>query len=209
MLNLEQPFQKIDLLLVSHYHPDHFTPDRGFPFLLKHPETRMIANEYAISLAKEEDPKNYEKVKHQIVSQTPEWGEIQEVSVNECSIKLYLVKHTTDAHLDREYIVTQFLIELKGLKILHMGDMYTPSNMEYFKKFGLEKENIDIVFNVNGISDTGKVLMNEFVKPKFFVVMHNNFNDDSQYRSFLRVFPNATIFLKPMEKKIFVKSKKQ
>jgi L-ascorbate metabolism protein UlaG (beta-lactamase superfamily) len=209
MLNLEQPFQKIELLLVSHYHPDHFTPDRGFPFLLKHPETRMIANEFAISLAKEKDPENYEKVKHQIISQTPEWGMVQEVSVNGCSLKLYLVKHTTDAHLDKEYIVTQFLIEIEGLKILHMGDMHTPSNMEYFKKFGLEKENIDIVFHTGIDLNNRKILMNEFVKPKLFVVMHNDINDEgSYYRSFLKTYPNTTIFLEPMEKKFFVKSKK-
>jgi len=136
MLNLEQPFQKIDLLLVSHYHPDHFTPDMGFPFLMNHPETRMIANEHTLSLVKEKDPDNYEKVKHQIVNRTPEWGEVQEVDVNGCTIKLYLEKHTTDTHLDREFIVTQFLIELEGLKILHMGDMYIPPNLEYFKNFG-------------------------------------------------------------------------
>jgi len=90
-----------------------------------------------------------------------------------------------------------------------MGDMYTPPNMEYFKKFGLEKEHIDLVFSAGGISDTGKILMNEYIKPKYFVVMHNRLLEEGRYyRFFLNIFPNATIFLKPMERKIFLKSVK-
>lgn len=205
MLAREEPFQKIDLVLVSHYHDDHFTSDMAFPFLMKHPETRMIANEHTISLARENDPANYELVKRQMVSETPAWGEVREVSVNGCPLKLYLVKHATDDHL----IVTQFLIELGGVKFLHMGDMYTPSNMDYFRKFGLEKEGIDVVFNQNWNTDTGKVMMNEFVKPKLFIVMHNNLHSEGQYyRSVVEVFPNTTIFTEPMEEKIFVKGKR-
>jgi L-ascorbate metabolism protein UlaG (beta-lactamase superfamily) len=210
MLKGEPPFQRIDLILVSHYHPDHFTTDRGFPVLMEHPESRMIANQYTLSLAKEDDPENYERVKNQIIQIDLEWGEIKDISLDGCPIKAYLVKHTTGDHLDREYIVTQFLLELEGLKILHMGDMYTPPNMEYFKKFGLEKEHIDLVFHAGGISDTVKILMNEYIKPKFFVVMHNRLYEEGQYyRSFLDIFPNAAIFLKPMERKIFLKDVKK
>jgi L-ascorbate metabolism protein UlaG (beta-lactamase superfamily) len=210
MLNGELPFKKIDLVLASHYHPGHFTTDRGFPVLEKHPETRLIANQYTLSLAEEDDPENYKKVKNQMIKPNLDWGEVKEISVNGYSIKLYLVKHTTDDRLDREFIVTQFLIELEGLKMLHMADMYPPPNVKYFKKFGFEKENIDIVFNAGGISDTGKFLMNEYIKPKFFVVMHNRLNEEGRYyRSFLKTFSNATIFLKPMERKIFLKSVKK
>jgi len=102
MLNGEPPFQKIDLLLASHYHPDHFTTDRGFPVLQKHPETKMIANQYTLSLAMKDDPESYEKVKNQIHPLNLQWGEIRKISVNGCSIKMYIVKHTTDDHLDRE-----------------------------------------------------------------------------------------------------------
>jgi len=209
MLSREEPFRKIDLVLVSHYHADHFTPDMAFPFLMKHPETRMIANEHTLSLAEENDPENYGKVRQQIDSLTPSWGDVREVSINGCPLKLYLVKHTTDDRLDREFIVTQFLIELGGVKFLHMGDMYTPPNMEYFRKFGLEKEDIDLVFKDNWNTDTGKVLMNEFVKPKLFIVMHNNLHSEGQdYRSIVEAFPNTTIFIEPMEEKIFIKAKK-
>ncbi len=209
MLDSEPPFQKINILLVSHYHDDHFTPDMAFPFLIKHPETRMIANEHTLSLAEEKDPENYAKIKHQTVGHTPEWGEVRTVSVNGCLIKLYLVKHTTGAHLKREFIVTQFLIELGGLKMLHMGDMYIPPNMEYFRKFGLEKENIDIVFHQNWNHDSGKILMNNFIKPKFFIAMHNNLHTEGQYyRSIVEAFPNTTIFTEPLEEKIFIRAKK-
>jgi L-ascorbate metabolism protein UlaG (beta-lactamase superfamily) len=208
MLAGEEPFRKIDLVLVSHYHADHFTSDMAFPFLMKHPETRMIANEHTLSLAEENDPENYGKVRQQIDSLTQGWGEVREVRINGCPLKLYLVKHTPDDRLARELIVTQYLIELGGVKFLHMGDMDIPSNMEYFRNFGLEKEGIDVVFKDNWNTDAGKVLMNEFVKPKLFIVMHNNLHSEGPYyRSALEAFPNTTIFIEPMEEKIFIKAK--
>jgi hypothetical protein len=81
--------------------------------------------------------------------------------------------------------------------------------MEYFRNFGLEKEGIDVVFKDNWNTDAGKVLMNEFVKPKLFVVMHNNLHSEGPYyRSVLEAFPNTTVFVEPMEEKIFIKAKK-
>ena len=207
MLNAEPPFENIDLLLVSHNHADHFTTDMGFPFLAAHPETRMIANGPTVTLASEDDPEGYEKVKHQIISRTPLWGALQELNVNGCSLKLYLVKHTSDDHMEPEYIVTQFLIEIGGLKILHMGDMYLPPNMETFRKLDLKRENIDIVFDINWNTAQGKILMDKLIQPKFFVVMHNRFEDEGRhYRSILESYPNTTIFLKPMERKVFLKT---
>jgi len=207
MLNLEHPFQKIDLLLVSHPHSDHFTTNMAFPFLLRHKETRMIANEYTISVVKENDPENYEQVKNQIRSHTPDWGKVKEITENGCKIKLYLVKHTTDVSQNKAFIVTQFLLEIAGLRILHMGDMYLPPNMEYFDHFGFENENIDIVFCDNWNYEEGKILMNEYIKPKLFIAMHNRINEEGRYyQSILKSFPNTIIFTGPMEKKIFLKS---
>ncbi|MFC2119240.1 MBL fold metallo-hydrolase [Bacteroidota bacterium] len=208
MLNKEEPFRKIDLLLVSHAHHDHFSAEMGFELLLKHPEAKMIANEHTISLEKERQPEAYEKIKHQIISKTPEWGDIEEVNVNGCSIKLYLVKHVPGSDLNREFIVTQFLIETEGLNMLHMGDMYIPPNMEYFEKFGLEKLNIDIAFFDNWNYNDGKVLMEEYIKPKFFVMMHNKYKEVGKYfNSLIKIYPNTTIFLEAMESKIFLKTK--
>jgi hypothetical protein len=167
----------------------------------------MIANEPTVTLAREQDPEEYERISHQIISRTPEWGTIEHLSVNGCEVKIYLVKHSTADDMRPEFIVTQFLIEIGGLKLLHMGDMYLPPNMETFRKLDLKRENIDLVFEMNWNTEPGKILMDELIQPKFFVAMHNRFDDEGRYyRDILKAYPNTTIFLKPMERKIFLRA---
>lgn len=207
MLNRESPFQHVELILVSHNHSDHFTTNVAYPFLTKHQETRMVANKHTIALAREQDPEMFEKVKHQIVNLTPEWGTLHEEAVNGVPLKTYLVSHSPQSRPEeREYSVSHFLLDLEGLKFLHMGDIYHEANIEYFRQFGLQNEHIDVVFAETWDYEAGKTVMNDFIKPKLYVVMHNRFGDDKLYQRMLKTFQHTIGFTKPMERKIFIKN---
>lgn len=76
MIGRTEPFEKIDLMLVSHDHPDHITSDMAFRVLQNHPETTMVANNMAPSKIRERNPVEYERTKDRIVDATAEFGEM-------------------------------------------------------------------------------------------------------------------------------------
>ena len=201
MIERTKPFERIDLMLFSHDHPDHITSDMAFRVLMSHQETTMIANDMALSKIRKRNPAEYEKTKSRIVHAVPAFGELKTLSAGGLTFEVF-----GQIHDDRtKEAVTAYLLELGGLKILLHADTTFDQNLESLQQLDLENKGIDLWFFTDRPHATLDKVMKTMIKPKAYVIMHNPINDARKYEATVKVYPNAIGFVGSMEKKVFIK----
>lgn len=205
MLDKGAPFERIDLVLVSHDHADHITSEMAFQVLSRHPEAVLVANERALSGLRQKSPGVYEKALGQIVSVTPEPASLATASVKGVTFKVFTQIH--DPHTKE--LVSAYLLDLNGIRILLHADSDLDQNAADLARLGLDKEGLDLWFFTDRPHDALDRVMRTIIKPKSYVIMHNPINDGRKYEATVKVYPRAIGFIGPMEKKIFIKDKEE
>jgi ankyrin repeat protein len=205
MVNAKPPFDRVDLLMFSHAHRDHFEPEMALKVLMGHPETILVGNEIVFKELKEAAGDHFSKISPQVKNINPEWGTIVQETINGVDLKIFPVNHGMP---DRPYVTLAFILDMDGTKVLHMGDIYAPSNEEYFKAFQLQKLGIDVAFidPFFLLDKIGQQMAKEFIQPKQIIPMHmRDFEIERYARALEPFYSNINVFRESLEKKIFEK----
>jgi len=203
MVRSQPPFDRIDLMLFSHAHRDHFEPNVALKVLTSHPETILVGNEAVCKELKEAAGEGFAKLSPRVKNINPEWGTIIQETINGIDLKIFPVNHSTP---DRPYMTLAYILNMEGTKVLHLGDIYPPANEKYFRAFQLQQENIAIAFidPFFLLDETGKQMAADFIQPKQIVPMHMRPNEVGKYtRDLNKLYPNINVFWESMEKKLF------
>jgi ankyrin repeat protein/L-ascorbate metabolism protein UlaG (beta-lactamase superfamily) len=203
MVLSQPPFDRIDLMLFSHAHRDHFEPEVALKVLMNHPETMLVGNEIVCKELKEAAGESYAKINSRVKNINPEWGTIIQESINGMDLKIFPVNHSTP---ERPYMTLAYILDMDGTNVLHLGDIYPPANEKYFRAFQLQKENIAIAFidPFFLLDEIGKQMATEFIQPKQIIPMHMRPNEVGKYaRDLKKLYPNINVFWESMEKKLF------
>ena len=203
MVNARPPFERIDLLLFSHAHRDHFEPEMAAKVLMGHPETTLVGNEIVYKELKEAAGDDFSKISAQVKNINPEWGTIIEETINGVDFKIFPVNHGTP---ERPYVTLAFILDMQGTKVLHLGDIYAPSNEEYFKAFQLQKLDIDVAFidPFFLLDKVGQQMAKKLIQPKQIIPMHMRDYEIEKYVGALENFyTNINVFRECLEKKFF------
>ena len=201
----DAPFDRLDLMLFSHAHRDHFEPTAALEVLKKHPETRLVGNGVTIGELKEASGGDLGSVAGRVKEFNPDWGTVVEEKVNGVRLKIFPVNHGLP---DRPYVTLAYLFDLGGFRILHLGDIAAASNVEFFPKYGLEKDDIDIAFIDPFFlqDESGKKLLRDHIRPKKIILMHLRAEDVDRYLGELgKEYDNVLAFHEPMQKLTFQK----
>lgn len=202
--SLEQakaPYDKIDLLLVSHIHLDHFHTESVGRHLQNNPRSRLItseqaAGEIAASFA------GYEKIRERITPVRYVWKKSEEFEQNGIRLKVLNLRHANEQHRSIQNL--GHLIGIGGRKLLHIGD--ADMTAENFSAFGLQKENIDIAFIPYWylISESGRTLVREQFAPRQIIAVHIPPAEAASIARQIREFyPDADAFTQILEEKSF------
>lgn len=203
MVRSQPPFERIDLMLFSHAHRDHFEPEVALKVLMSHPETTLVGNEAVCKELKETARENYTKISPRVKNINPEWGTIIRETINGIDLKIFPVNHSTP---ERPYMTLAYILDMDGTNVLHLGDIYPPANEKYFRAFQLQKETIAVAFidPFFLLDEIGKQMAKEFIQPKQIVPMHMRPNEVGKYSGDLnKIYPNINVFWESMEKKLF------
>jgi ankyrin repeat protein/L-ascorbate metabolism protein UlaG (beta-lactamase superfamily) len=203
MASARPPFERIDLLLFSHAHRDHFEPEMAAKVLMGHPETILVGNEIVFNELKEAAGDDFPKISARVKNTNPEWGTIVEETINGVNLKIFPVNH---AMPERPYVTLAYLMDMDGVDVLHMGDIYAPSNEEYFRTFQLQMLEIDVAFidPFFLLDKIGQQMAKEFIQPKRIVPMHMREYEIEKYaRSLRNFYNNIHVFYECLEKKFF------
>ncbi len=196
-----KPYDKINLLLVSHVHLDHFHAESVGLHLKNNPNAVLASSEQIVA----EVAKNfadYEKIKPQIKPVSHEWKKTVEYNQDGIKIKFLGLRHGSE----RFKSIQNFghLIEIGGKKFLHIGD--ADMTAENFSAFDLAKENIDIAFIPYWflLSENGRKLVKEQFNPKQIIAVHISPGDAEEVSAKLKKdIPELITFTKILEEKSF------
>jgi L-ascorbate metabolism protein UlaG (beta-lactamase superfamily) len=198
------PYDKIDAVLISHRHNDHFSPELVLDFMKNNHNAVLICPDQVSEIL-------LKKAEKQISSRIKTAG----ASFNDIKISPVKFRHgswiekdsvtgkQTDLHEGIENMA--FLIESDGFIILHTGDCNT-GDIVRFREAGLFDRKIDIVFLDRAfLGREGMEVINNFAGPGNIVLMHIDPAKQEYFRSVVKDFPVFVVFTSKNEKRVFLK----
>jgi len=199
------PFDRLGLMLFSHAHRDHFEPEAALAVLRKHPETVLVGNSITVAELKTAGGGDLGAAGARVKPFDPGWGTFVEESVNGIGLKIFPVNHSLP---EKPFVTLAYLFDIGGFKVLHLGDIAPPSNVEFFPKYGLEKDDIDIAFIDPFFlqDESGKKLLRDHIRPKVIILMHMRAADVDRYLGEIgKEFDNVLAFHETMQKMTFTR----
>jgi L-ascorbate metabolism protein UlaG (beta-lactamase superfamily) len=161
------PFDKIDCLLFTHHHPDHFDPEGAADFGRHHKDALIIAPPIVVSQISARLSVMESK---RLVTVDPAGEALRDLQINGIKIRPISMRHDGEQYRDVPNLA--YLIAAAGKTILHVGDAKPiPEN---YLELNLAAENIDLLlapFPYVGLPK-GRRVIAELVKPKKVAAIH-------------------------------------
>ncbi len=193
------PFDKVDLILVSHVHLDHFHPESIGLHLQHNPKAVLVSSEQVVDEV-EKKFKDYQAIKTRVTGATPPWKEKVAMKVAGIDFQILSLSHGTGRHATIQNL--GHVIKLGGKKLLHVGDADTA--VENFEKFNLDEEGIDIAFIPFWflLGTEGQTIVREHIKPKQIIAVHISPAESEKVTGQIKqAFPGAVAFTTMLEKR--------
>lgn len=211
MIKGAAPFNKIDVVLITHYHLDHFTSRMVLDFLLRNKKSILVCPNQIKEILKE-NPDSYsilERVK--AIESNTHIDTL--VSVGEIKIRAVRLRHgsyfQTDSTTGKTYDIHEevenlgYLIESDQSRFLHTGDCGY-KNKKQFEEYNLFNEKIDCAFfSRTFLKPEGMDIINGFSDLKNVVLMHLEPVKKEYYNALIKDIPQFFIFNSPLEKRIY------
>lgn len=201
------PYNKIDLILVSHYHLDHFHAESIAKHLKNNPKSIIASSEQVVVAVEEELSKlagrdgKPSAVKNRLRKIRYEWKTSTKFEEDGLKVKFLSLLHA-NSKLAAFKNIQNFghIIEIGGKKLLHVGD--ADMFADNFTAFELEKESIDIAFVPYWflLSEEGRDILRVQIRAKTIVAIHVPPSGQSTtIRNILGAMPSAIVFSQPGE----------
>jgi len=199
MISAEPPFDKVDIILATHSHADHFSPD----LVAKHMDKNMIAvflsNDEAASHVRAYIS-DFASAAERIKALFPMDSEKIKESYPGVEIQAMSFPHARDTYITN----LGFLVKVGGKKFLHMGD--SVAALEYLEGFKLSKEKIDVAFIPYWYFSNPALhsAVREGIKAKHIVPMHFgliNGSKDTVLKILKKEFPEAILLQEELDSK--------
>ena len=193
------PFEKIDLILVSHMHGDHFHPEAVGRYLTANQSTLLATSQQVVDLVAKGFP-GYRAIKQRITPVTYQLKSRQPMNLAGIDVEFLGVGHGSGRHATIQNL--GHVISLGGKKFLHVGD--SEISPEIFDAFDLEQQSIDIAllpywFLTN---KEGQELVERYIKPKQIFALHVGPGEiETIRRQVNERFSDAIVFTTMLEKR--------
>ncbi len=158
-------FEHVDLVLVTHAHPDHFHAQTVVDFLGIHHESVLVSTD-EVAAAMAEVP-GYEAVAERVIVPSLETGQCTSIDAGGIPTSVCRVMHSGAETPNNIYVV-----EIDGFTFLHEGD--AERTMENFCRVPIPAEGLDVAFLHDRFvfdPDTRKILT-ETLNPRAVVLIH-------------------------------------
>lgn len=195
----QAPFDKINLLLVSHLHLDHFHPEAVGLHLQYNPKATLVSSQQVVDEV-EKNFKDYETVRARVTGATPTLKERVAMKVAGIDFEVLGLGHGSERF--RWIQNLGHIIKLGGKKLLHIGD--ADMSPEIFSAFNLDEEGIDIAFLPSWFltEKDGQALVREHIKPKHIIAVHISPVEAKKVVGQIKAaFPDAVAFTTMLEKR--------
>lgn len=200
-----EPFQGIDLILVTHTHVDHFDRRLVTACMENNPGAALICPSQAVDSLRV-DSLSFLKIKDRIIQCNPDPDTSQCIRHGELEIHACRFQHTGgERFADTEHLA--FLISGKGGTVFHSGDI-DPYKTGDYSGIRIYEHNPDIgLLNEDYSKPENAGLAAEFINARNNVAMHLPESQNAVWADTVRknphLFRNPFIFTRSLEKKSF------
>lgn len=170
------PFDRLDTMLYTHHHSDHFDSGSTAEFIKRQPETAVIATQVAVSQLKSHlpaaDDYNF------IVLNPPLHGK-ESYTAKGAAIRAISMLHDGQDFSSIQNLA--YLIELDGQKVLHLGDAMSID--ENYAHLDLLAEEIDLLiasFPNIGIP-AHRQRIEKYIRPRKIAVVHLPYREMDEF----------------------------
>ncbi len=205
------PFDKIDLLLITHIHGDHFNARLAENFLLNNRDAKMICPPQ-VYRQMQDSCKSFAKVKLQIVCPELAMGELKQMRIKGVRVSAVRMQHGTSRSLEgvsykdyTEYEKTEnygYLIRFEDKTLFHQGDGCLKINEKALQRI---KCRVDIAhLSYFDWDSTSLALVHRYLGAKKVVFMHGTKPaKELKSEEFKKIAPELVFFKEEMESRDF------
>jgi L-ascorbate metabolism protein UlaG (beta-lactamase superfamily) len=199
------PFSPIDCYFVTHQHRDHFYAPYVALFLQHHPESLFVSAQQVVDLF----DMDINDIQEQIVGMPLALGETIEQTFNGIETRATRMRHVGD-NTDNGAHNIVYLMNLDGIKVLHVGDTIIPWETARFNAMNLQQEDVNVVFlesfDTYGVS---RNFVNNVINPEYIIGMHFRRDNQriSEINTFRQAYPDGIIFEYPLQSQILTARK--
>lgn len=205
------PFNKIDILLITHIHGDHFNAKLTESFLLNNSKVKMICPSQVYKQMKD-SCYSFAQIKSRIISPGLSLDESKKIKINGISVTAIRMQHGTKRSLEgvsysdfTDYEKTEnfgYVIHFNKENVFHQGDGCLKINEKALK-------NIDCFINIAhlGYFDWDSISLNilkKDLKAETVIFMHGTKPaKELKSEQFKEVKPQIVFFGQELESKVF------
>jgi L-ascorbate metabolism protein UlaG (beta-lactamase superfamily) len=212
MLNGIAPFNNINVVLITHYHSDHFNGAMVISFLRNNKKAVLICpSQVGEVLIK--DP-GYSGVADRIQNLKSANQFDTLLTVNKINIRVLRFNHgsffETDSATGKKYDLHSnvenfgYIIDTDGFSLFHSGDG-SFSDKSHFETYHFSDRKFNMVFlDRTFLRKEGQEIMNSFIHTKDLFFMHIEPARNEYYKSIIKDVPGLSVFTKKMENKIII-----
>ncbi len=185
------PFDAVDLVLVTHFDPDHFEAETVGRHLTDNPRGVFVAPRQAVDVLKQRFAA-FERVSARVNGITPRAKESALLQVAGIEVKVLRLTHRDLEH-------SGFLVTLSGRKLLHLGDWDFDGKKGELAPYRLADERIDIALVPYWIllQDEWKHVARVHIRAKGIIAIHIPYENptDPEIRQHLAEYGGRTAML--------------
>jgi L-ascorbate metabolism protein UlaG (beta-lactamase superfamily) len=202
MENARAPFDQVRVVLVSHVHGDHFSPESVGLHLKNNPKAILVSDAQKVADIARQFP-DHASIRNQTYEATPEWKERIVFDRDGIKVTLLGMKHGSP---DRHWWIKNLghIIEIGGKKLFHFGD--ADNTVENFASFNLAGEKIDIAFIPYWflLNENGRKLVRETITAKHNIAVHiSPASAEADAANVKKLYPGVDAFTKMLEERSY------
>ena len=186
------PFDKVDCVLVTHDHADHFNAEMMSRFLLNHPAAQFVASSEASSKLTGDNIAGRRQS-----GVTLGMGQRRTIRGEKAEILAMRLEHGGGSNVSN----LAYVVRSDGFTIMHVGDARLSTNEVYLRTVDWSSYTVDLLFieYFDQSSETRDIIEN-VIKPKHVVLMHIPAGEEDTVRNVNgKIHPRTVVFGKVNE----------
>ena len=180
------PFDKIDALLITHYHSDHMKASYVIEHMTNDPAAILITSaQVSNTLA---GANGFALITNRLIAVSPPPGSVVEFPVAGIDFKVVPLQHASDPSTNVQMV--GFVFTIGDVRVFHSGD--SALNLQEYQTLNLANENIDVAFVPFWLFDDSQNAQDiiNYINPKSIIVMHVPIGKSDYYRSLINAITN-------------------
>lgn len=190
------PFNDVDVVLVTHWHGDHFGAAPVTDHLKANPRAILVTSQQVVDSLRRYPPAR-ELPSSRTLARAVASGERRREIVNGVPIELLGVTHGDGRHENVQH--RGFVVEIGGRRVLHLGDTFFTE--QEFSRLRLDTSRIDIALLPGWALVEHRALVERWIKPRQVAAIHQLAGDFEHALLLERAWPGAVVFTRSLHKR--------